>query len=208
MTNSSSHEHYAPDTSPSPPDSSTAPAHQHCAHPNYGHGPKPSPPPSGDSATSDPRPANTTTAATRTATPDYHAQTTRDNHNALTSRVPTRTHAHVDPPDDTKTQLTPNHTSQSVHPGLADNKHLPLLSRRTSTVALFVGMRESKLETQRELRTPQQRAEMVFEYPPGPLEITPGLAKVLLRILRKAAERHGIDIDDIEPSEALTFQES
>lgn len=55
--------------------------------------------------------------------------------------------------------------------------HLRLLSRRASTVALFVGMRESNFETQRKLHTLQQRAEMVFKYAPGPLEITPGLAR-------------------------------
>ena len=91
---------------------------------------------------------------------------------------------------------------------LNGHSHLRTLSRRTSTVALFVGMRESNLETQRELRTLQQQAEMVFEYAPGPLEITPGLAKVLLRILRKAAEQRGIDIDDIDTSGPLTSQAS
>lgn len=42
----------------------------------------------------------------------------------------------------------------------------------------------------------RRRSEIVFEYMPGPFEITPELAKVLLRILRKAAEQRGIDIDD------------
>ena len=37
--------------------------------------------------------------------------------------------------------------------------------------------------------------ELIFEYVPGSFEITPELAKVLLRILRKAGERRSIDID-------------
>lgn len=43
--------------------------------------------------------------------------------------------------------------------------------------------------------TRQEHAAIAFEYDPTPLEISPALAKVLLRILRKAAERRSIEID-------------
>lgn len=42
--------------------------------------------------------------------------------------------------------------------------------------------------------TPQP-AVVVFEYDSSPLEISPALAKVLLRILRKATEQRPIEID-------------
>ena len=41
----------------------------------------------------------------------------------------------------------------------------------------------------------QQPAEIGFEFESVPLEISPQLAKVLLRILRKAADRRSIEID-------------
>ena len=70
------------------------------------------------------------------------------------------------------------------------------LSRRTSSGALFIGMRECNGEPDHGRSAIRRRSEIDFEYVPGPFEITPELAKVLLRILRKAAERRGIDIDD------------
>lgn len=45
---------------------------------------------------------------------------------------------------------------------------------------------------------------LAFEFGAGVLEITPGVAKVLLRIMRKAAERRGIDLDDTGRPQALT----
>ena len=57
-------------------------------------------------------------------------------------------------------------------------------------------MRECNGEPDHGTTARRRRSEIVFEYVPSPFVITPELAKVLLRILRKAAERGGIDIDD------------
>jgi|CXWL01.1.fsa_nt_gi hypothetical protein len=46
-------------------------------------------------------------------------------------------------------------------------------------------------------------ATLSFEYDDGPFGISPGLARVLLRVMRKAAERRGIDLNDIEGQEHL-----
>lgn len=55
-----------------------------------------------------------------------------------------------------------------------------------------------------ELRVTQADGpSLIFEFEPGPFEISPGLARVLLRIMRKAAERRGIDIDDNDRHEDL-----
>ena len=69
---------------------------------------------------------------------------------------------------------------------------------RAPFVAPLTGINVADAESKRRHRTGtrQQPPAIGFEYVPGPFEITPELAKVLLRILRKAAERRGIDIDD------------
>ena len=63
-------------------------------------------------------------------------------------------------------------------------------------------MRVNDADAQDAARTPQSSSEIVLELT-GDLEITPGVATVLLRILRKAAQRQQLDIDDIDPSEPL-----
>lgn len=58
--------------------------------------------------------------------------------------------------------------------------------------------------TRSELRITQSDGPtLTFEFEAGPLEISPGLARVLLRIMRKAAERRGLDIDDKDRREDL-----
>ena len=49
---------------------------------------------------------------------------------------------------------------------------------------------------------------LVFEFEAGPLEISPGLARVLLRIMRKAAERRGMDLEGTNPVRPLASRPS
>ena len=68
-------------------------------------------------------------------------------------------------------------------------------------------MRDNNTDAREGASTPQFRSEIVFERP-GALEITPGIATVMLRILRNDARRQQLDIDDNDPSDPLAFRAS
>ena len=53
-------------------------------------------------------------------------------------------------------------------------------------------MRDNNTDARDAAHTPRSRPEIVFERP-GALEITPGIATVLLRILRNAARQQQLD---------------
>jgi hypothetical protein len=50
---------------------------------------------------------------------------------------------------------------------------------------------------------PLNGSNISFETPPVAPVVTPGMARVLLRILRKAAEKHGVDPADVAEREPL-----
>jgi hypothetical protein len=61
----------------------------------------------------------------------------------------------------------------------------------------YVSLPEPVASTRRDLAARRRDGkELTFELDPDPLDITPGLARVLLRILRKAAERRATDLDE------------
>ena len=62
----------------------------------------------------------------------------------------------------------------------------------TSVAGISVADAESRRHS---TVTREEPASIVFEYDSSPLEISPALAQVLLRILRKAAEQRSIEID-------------
>src|SRR4051794_37182514 len=49
---------------------------------------------------------------------------------------------------------------------------------------------------------------LTFEFDAEPFEFSPGLARVLLRIMRKAADRDGIDLNDMDRPRPLTSRPS